>query len=759
MVANNVPAYPSSEYQSCYVAQAIDLTGVSTLTFSTIQYASTYTYGNAFYVQIDSGAEGGTTIASYSPWTLGTSWTSQSIDVSGYTGIHTIYFRLRVAGSESVTMGLDSVSAYDIREPPTLSSISGSQTVIQPGTSITYTASYTEGYPAETYFYWSWGDGSSSQTTSSATTTHIYTQPGIYTPTCSAYNSYGWSTTRSTTTTVIENDFTASPLSGAPPLQVTFYPSVSGATSLEWTFGDGGTSTLSEPIHTYTSAGNYNVTLKAIASNGQYISVTKNNLIICGDQYVIWNASEYIVGDMAGISYSILNPNFITNTYTLSIYAADSLYQPIGDPVLTPQTITNTTGIYSFNTSALPAAGIYVARLTTGSTLLASGTATIISTATLTATIALSGVTYTNSTTVTVLQDGAIIASDTTTTGQVQFNLPTGTYTLTATTMAYAQQTTTVTLTTDLTITMDFILGSSETTTGGSGIAYASTFITFRIQDSVTGMPLTGAQVTVVGKQATNPIEWMSQLFGAAWGENIIDTKLSGITDDYGVVTFAMFQNVLYEINVTYGEFTETRSVQSSALSAEYLIKLDITTLGPEPAANTIETTVTSNDGTITATYNDTTRTTTSIVMNLSIQNGTNFTLIDSKTAISQTANMTFNPSDYSGQSYKVSIISKTTTYGTITREYGVSFPGPTISIGIPDSLYIWVILFILVILGAIGTVVTSPMYAFVIVFIAWAMWWFGWMFSLGIVAIPALTIATVVAIIYYLVKKQEGVS
>ncbi|MDD3098866.1 MAG: hypothetical protein PHW36_00760, partial [Bacilli bacterium] len=172
MVANNVPAYPGSEYQSCYVAQAIDLTGVSALTFSTIRYDSTYTYGNALYVQIDSGAEGGSTLATYSPQQIGYSWTSHSIDVSGYTGVHTIYFRLRVGGSNSVTMGLDSVSAYDIREPPTLSSISGSQTVIQPGTSITYTASYTEGYPTSTYFYWTWGDGSSPQSTSSTTITH-----------------------------------------------------------------------------------------------------------------------------------------------------------------------------------------------------------------------------------------------------------------------------------------------------------------------------------------------------------------------------------------------------------------------------------------------------------------------------------------------------------------------------------------------------------------------------------------------------------
>ncbi|MDD3098867.1 MAG: PKD domain-containing protein, partial [Bacilli bacterium] len=628
----------------------------------------------------------------------------------------------------------------------------------QPGTSITYTASYTEGYPTSTYFYWTWGDGSSPQSTSSTTITHTYTQPGIYTPTCYAYNSYGTSTTRTTTTTVIENDFTASPLSGAPPLQVTFYPSVSGASALEWTFGDGGTSTLSEPIHTYTTAGNYNVTLKAIASNGQYISVTKTNLIICGDQYVTWNASEYIVGDTAVISYAILNPNFLTNTYTLSIYATDSLYQPVGDPVLTPQTITNTTGTYSFNTSSLPSAGVYIARLTTGSTLLASGTATIISTATITANIALSGVTYTNETTITVLQDGTIIDSETTTTGQVQFTLPTGTYTLTATTMGYAQQTTAVTLTADMAVTMDFVLGSSETTSGGSGIAYASTFITFRIQDSVTGMPLTGAQVTVVGKQATNPVEWMSQLFGAAWGENIIDTELSGTTDDYGVVTFAMFQNVLYEVNVTYGDFTETRSVQPSALSAEYLIKIDVTTLGPEPASNTIQTSVSLNEGTITALYNDTTRTTTSITINLYIQNSTNFTLIDSKTAISQTANVSFNPSEYSGQSYKVSIIGETTTYGTITREYGISFPGPLISLGIPDSLYIWLVIFILVILGGIGTVVTSPMYGFVVVFVAWAMWWFGWMFTLGTVGIAALTIATVISIIYYLVRKQEGV-
>ena len=57
-------------------------------------------------------------------------------------------------------------------------------------------------------------------------------------------------------------DFTAFPLTGSIPLEVTFTDeSYSYITSWSWTFGDGGTSTDPDPVHTYITAGTFSVSL------------------------------------------------------------------------------------------------------------------------------------------------------------------------------------------------------------------------------------------------------------------------------------------------------------------------------------------------------------------------------------------------------------------------------------------------------------------------------------------------------------------
>lgn len=78
-------------------------------------------------------------------------------------------------------------------------------------------------------------------------------------------------------------DFTASSTSGCYPLVVNFNDmTVAGSgtiTSWLWDFGDGTTSTLQNPSHTYTSARNFNVTLQVRNSTGCVSTLTKTSLI------------------------------------------------------------------------------------------------------------------------------------------------------------------------------------------------------------------------------------------------------------------------------------------------------------------------------------------------------------------------------------------------------------------------------------------------------------------------------------------------
>ncbi len=64
-------------------------------------------------------------------------------------------------------------------------------------------------------------------------------------------------------------DFSASPTSGCTPLTVVFTDLSTGSiTSWSWDFGDGGTSTLQNPSHEYTSVGTYTVSLTVTGPGG-----------------------------------------------------------------------------------------------------------------------------------------------------------------------------------------------------------------------------------------------------------------------------------------------------------------------------------------------------------------------------------------------------------------------------------------------------------------------------------------------------------
>jgi PKD repeat protein len=75
-------------------------------------------------------------------------------------------------------------------------------------------------------------------------------------------------------------EFTGSPTSGSVPLNVSFTDtSTHSPTSWSWTFGDGGTSTVKNPVHTYRINGTYEVTLTATGAGGAS-TMTKTGFII-----------------------------------------------------------------------------------------------------------------------------------------------------------------------------------------------------------------------------------------------------------------------------------------------------------------------------------------------------------------------------------------------------------------------------------------------------------------------------------------------
>lgn len=128
-----------------------------------------------------------------------------------------------------------------------------------------------------TSWSWNFGDGS---TSSEENPSHTYTRAGVYTVSLTAGNGLstdtksvpGYIAVTSAAEPVIAN-FAAVPRTGTAPLTVSFSDqSRGGPVNWSWSFGDGGTSTEQNPVHTYTRTGSFSVVLTAV--NGSYSNTT-----------------------------------------------------------------------------------------------------------------------------------------------------------------------------------------------------------------------------------------------------------------------------------------------------------------------------------------------------------------------------------------------------------------------------------------------------------------------------------------------------
>ncbi|RLC76746.1 MAG: hypothetical protein DRI61_12715 [Chloroflexi bacterium] len=135
-----------------------------------------------------------------------------------------------------------------------------------------------------TSYSWDFGDGSGS---TSLNPIHTYGVPGSYTVTFTATGLGGsGSKTKPNYISVSPASgitppevitFTADITSGLAPLTVVFSPTISGTATLYlWEFGDGSTSNLITPTHTYEDPGIYTVSLKVGNASGSDTLVRKN---------------------------------------------------------------------------------------------------------------------------------------------------------------------------------------------------------------------------------------------------------------------------------------------------------------------------------------------------------------------------------------------------------------------------------------------------------------------------------------------------
>ncbi len=129
------------------------------------------------------------------------------------------------------------------------------------------TVSYVDMSTGAASYDWSFPGGSPAQS-SSANPSITYNQPGSYDATLTVTNALGTNSITMTSVVVVAAAPTASFTSSVNGLMVSFTSLTSGVTSVDWDFGNGTSSSASNPSVTYAAPGTYTVTLTATGPCG-----------------------------------------------------------------------------------------------------------------------------------------------------------------------------------------------------------------------------------------------------------------------------------------------------------------------------------------------------------------------------------------------------------------------------------------------------------------------------------------------------------
>ncbi len=151
-----------------------------------------------------------------------------------------------------------------------------------------FTVSFSNKSTGAIKYKWDFGDGSSSDVENPI---HAYTAAGIYSVTLISANENGC------TDTLVKNEFIkiqkpvisleglprkgCNPLTINPTAVVTANEAITG---FLWNFGDGATSTAANPVYTYTTAGNYAVTLTITTASGCTETFTMTDAVKVGNK-------------------------------------------------------------------------------------------------------------------------------------------------------------------------------------------------------------------------------------------------------------------------------------------------------------------------------------------------------------------------------------------------------------------------------------------------------------------------------------------
>ena len=246
---------------------------------------------------------------------------------------------------------IDAKAALDSLGPPANVAPTSSFTVSISGSDATFTDTSTDSDGSITAWSWDFGDGN---TSTAQNPIHTYAADGNYTVTLTVTDD--GTATDSSSQTVTINANNVAPVSSftyvVSDLQVTFTDGSSDSdgtvVAWSWDFGDGNTSTLQNPIHTYAAGGTYTVSqtvtddLGSTHTSNQNVTVVAPNVAPTADFTFVATSLDVDFTDSSSDSDGILaswswdfgdgntsavqNPSHsyaATGTYTVTLTVTD----------------------------------------------------------------------------------------------------------------------------------------------------------------------------------------------------------------------------------------------------------------------------------------------------------------------------------------------------------------------------------------------------------------------------------------------------
>lgn len=201
-------------------------------------------------------------------------------------------YTVKYAAVGTISLGITNNTCSDTASPKTI--------MVTPQPTASFSPSATQGCTPLTVSFtntsqngttYSWDFGDNTQSTDQTPLPHEYSSSNNYSVVLTATSGNCTAVSAPQVIRVVDlptADFSSTPDVASTPLQISqaqfgFTNLSSGATSYKWTFGDNDSSTIANPLHRYTKAGSFTVTLIASNSLGCTDTFSKEPYIIIPD--------------------------------------------------------------------------------------------------------------------------------------------------------------------------------------------------------------------------------------------------------------------------------------------------------------------------------------------------------------------------------------------------------------------------------------------------------------------------------------------